>query len=98
MAEEKILEEGTTIEVGEQSAGKTKVKQIRYIFKDPEKGWFEKEKDNVRVTKYYRTQKEAIEAAKTHVNDLQDKPEGLDVSVLPTGSVAGSPVALHPYG
>ena len=32
------------------------------------------------------------------VNDLQDKPEGLDVSVLPTGSVAGSPVALHPYG
>lgn len=67
MAEEKILEEGTTIEVGEQSAGKKKVKQIRYIFKDPEKGWFEKEKDNVRVTKYYRTQKEAIEAAKTHI-------------------------------
>ena len=32
------------------------------------------------------------------VNDLQDKPEGLDVSVLPTGSVAGLPVALHPYG
>ena len=69
MAEEKILEEGTTIEVGEQSAGKTKVKQIRYIFKDPEKGWFEKEKDNVRVTKYYRTQKEAIEAAKTHIKN-----------------------------
>lgn len=69
MAEEKILEEGTTIEVGEQSAGKTKVKQIRYIFKDPEKGWFENEKDNVRVTKYYRTQKEAIEAAKTHIKN-----------------------------
>ena len=69
MAEEKILEEGTTIQVGEQSAGKTKVKQIRYIFKDPEKGWFEKEKDNVRVTKYYRTQKEAIEAAKTHIKN-----------------------------
>ncbi len=69
MAEEKILEEGTTIEVGEQSAGKTKVKQIRYVFKDPEKGWFEKEKDNVRVTKYYRTQKEAIEAAKTHIKN-----------------------------
>ena len=69
MAEEKILDEGTTIEVGEQSAGKTKVKQIRYIFKDPEKGWFEKEKDNVRVTKYYRTQKEAIEAAKTHIKN-----------------------------
>lgn len=69
MAEEKILEEGTTIEVGEQSAEKTKVKQIRQIFKDPEKGWFEKEKDNVRVTKYYRTQKEAIEAAKTHIKN-----------------------------
>ena len=32
------------------------------------------------------------------VNDLQDKPEGLDVSVLPTGSVSGLPAALHPYG
>ena len=32
------------------------------------------------------------------VNDLQDKPEGLDVSVLPTGSVSGLPVAPHPYG
>ena len=32
------------------------------------------------------------------VNDLQDKAEGLDVSVLPTGSVSGLPVALHPYG
>ena len=31
------------------------------------------------------------------VNDLQDKP-GLDVSVLPTGSVSGLPVALHPCG
>ena len=30
------------------------------------------------------------------VNDLQDKPEGLDVSVLSTGSVSGLPVALHP--
>ena len=37
--------------------------------KNPEKGWFEKEKDNVRVTKYYRTQKEAIEAAKTHIKN-----------------------------
>ena len=32
------------------------------------------------------------------VNDLQDKPEGLDVSVLPIGSVSGLPVAPHPYG
>ena len=30
------------------------------------------------------------------VNDLQDKPEGLDVSVLSTGSVSGLPVAPHP--
>ena len=35
---------------------------------------------------------------RTGVNDLQDKPEGLDVSVFPTGSVSGLPVALHPYG
>ena len=32
------------------------------------------------------------------VNDLQDKPEGLDVSVLPIGSVSGLPEAPHPYG
>ena len=32
------------------------------------------------------------------VNDLQDKPEGLDVSVLSTDSVSGLPVAPHPYG
>ncbi len=32
------------------------------------------------------------------VNDLQDMPEGLDVSVLPRGSVSGLPVAPHPYG
>ena len=64
MAEEKILAEGTTIDVaGSADEKKAKVKQVRYIFKDPEKGWFEKERDNVRVTKYYKTQKEAIEAA-----------------------------------
>ena len=33
-----------------------------------------------------------------NVNDLQDKPEGLDVSVLSTDSVSGLPVAPHPYG
>ena len=33
-----------------------------------------------------------------YVNDLQDKPEGLDVSVLSTDSVSGLPVAPHPYG
>ena len=32
------------------------------------------------------------------VNDLQNKPGGLDVSVLPIGSVSGLPVAPHPYG
>ena len=34
----------------------------------------------------------------SRVNDLQDKPEGLDVSVLPIGTVSGLPVAPHPYG
>ena len=32
------------------------------------------------------------------VNDLQDKPEGLDVSAFSIDSVSGLPVALHPYG
>ena len=32
------------------------------------------------------------------VNDLQDKPEGLDMSVLSTDSVSGLPMAPHPYG
>lgn len=36
--------------------------------------------------------------AALQVNDLQDKPEGLDVSVLSTDSVSGLPMALHPYG
>ncbi len=70
MAEEKVLAEGTTIDVGTDIKDKkTKTKQVRYIFKDPEKGWFEKERDNVRVTKYYKTQKEAIDAAKTHIKN-----------------------------
>ena len=34
----------------------------------------------------------------TLVNDLQDEPEGLDVSVCPRGSVSGLPLAPHPYG
>ncbi len=41
-------------------------------------------------------QKEDLELFE--VNDLQHKPEGLDVSVLPIGSVSGLPVAPHPYG
>ena len=78
MAEEKILEEGTTIEVDVKSTDKkAKVKQVRYIFMDPEKGWFEKERDNVRVTKYYRTQKEAVDAARTHI-----KNSGLPGSIV----------------
>ena len=78
MAEEKILAEGTTIDVaGSADEKKAKAKQVLYIFKDPEKGWFEKERDNVRVTKYYRTQKEAIEAAKTHI-----KNSGLPGSIV----------------
>ena len=78
MAEDRILEDGATISVeGKAPDRKEKVKQVRYIFKDPEKGWFEKERDNVRVTKYYRTQKEAIEAAKTHI-----KNSGLPGSIV----------------
>ena len=38
------------------------------------------------------------ENRKDSVNDLQDKPEGLDMSVLSTDSVSGLPVAPHPYG
>ena len=80
--EEKVLEDGATIEVAVDESQKTekvkaKVKQVRYIFKDPEKGWFEKERDNVRVTKYYRTQKEAIDAAKIHI-----KNSGLPGSIV----------------
>ena len=37
-------------------------------------------------------------AERYDVNDLQDKPEGLDMSVLSTDSVSGLPVAPHPYG
>ena len=40
----------------------------------------------------------AIGSTTAIVNDLQDKPEGLDVSVLSTDSVSGLPVAPHPYG
>ena len=74
MEEEKILEDGVSIEVtskGELGTkpAKVKAKQVRYIFKDPEKGWFEKERDNVRVTKYYKTQKEAIDAASMHIKN-----------------------------
>ena len=65
-----IIEDDGSLEV------KPKTKQVRYIFKS-EKGWFEKERDNVRVTKYYRTQKEAIEAAKTHI-----KNSGLPGSIV----------------
>ena len=39
-----------------------------------------------------------LTALEQQVNDLQDKPEGLDVSVLSTDSVSGLPMALHPYG
>lgn len=67
-------ETGETLEIGEGgeevSEPKTRNKnvQVRFIFKS-EKGWFEKERDNVRITKYYKTQKEAIEAAKQHIKN-----------------------------
>ncbi len=47
---------------------------------------------------YYKDIKIMIYINHRIVNDLQDKPEGLDVSVLPIGSVSGLPVAPHPYG
>ncbi len=53
----------------EAKAAAVKTTQFRYIFKDDEKGWYEKEKDNSRVTKYYKTQKEAVDAAKAHIKN-----------------------------
>ena len=69
--EEKVSEEGLVEEIIEDDGSlevKPKTKQVRYIFKS-EKGWFEKERDNVRVTKYYKTQKEAVEMAKQHIKN-----------------------------
>ena len=79
MAEEKIkdeeLEEVVLVEEEEdenEDEGRRKVKnkqkQVRYIFQS-EKGWYEKERDNVRITKYYRTQEEAIDAARKHIKN-----------------------------
>lgn len=67
-------EGGTVIEVSVPVSSaipkaKNKKKQVRYVFRDVEKGWFEKERDNARVTKYYATQKEAVEAAKEHIRN-----------------------------
>ena len=59
---EEIIEDDGSVEV------KPKTKQVRYIFKS-EKGWYEKETDNVRVTKYYKTQKEAVEQARIHIKN-----------------------------
>ena len=71
MKEEKVNEEGLVEEIIEDDGSqevRPKTKQVRYIFKS-EKGWFEKERDNVRVTKYYKTQKEAVEMAKQHIKN-----------------------------
>ena len=82
MSEEKIkdeeleeLEEEEVVEVEaddnepeEKRKVKNKQKQVRYIFQS-EKGWYEKERDNVRITKYYRTQEEAIDAARRHIKN-----------------------------
>ena len=81
MAEEKIMDEmpvdpEVVVEVEAddipKEEGKRKVinkqKQVRYIFQS-EKGWYEKERDNVRITKYYRTQEEAIDAARKHIRN-----------------------------
>lgn len=81
MAEEKIIEEeleeleevvqveaDDSIEEEGRRKVRNKQKQVRYIFQS-EKGWYEKERDNVRITKYYRTQEEAIEAARKHIKN-----------------------------
>ena len=73
--EEKDLVEEIIEDDGEKEV-RAKTKQVRYIFKS-ENGWFEKERDNVRVTKYYKTQKEAIDAAKAHI-----KNSGLPGSIV----------------
>ena len=65
MAEEK----NEVIEIAGSADAKSKTVQMRYIFMDAEKGWYEKEKDNVRITKYYRTQQEAVEAARKHIKN-----------------------------
>lgn len=65
MAEEK----NEIIEIAGSADAKSKTVQLRYIFMDAEKGWYEKEKDNVRITKYYRTQQEAVEAARKHIKN-----------------------------
>ena len=65
MAEEK----NEVIEIAGSADAKSKAVQMRYIFMDAEKGWYEKEKDNVRITKYYRTQQEAVEAARKHIKN-----------------------------
>ncbi len=63
-------------EAAEDTKVKNKNKQVRYVFKN-ENGWFEKERDNVRVTKYHKTQKEAIESSVQHI-----KNSGLAGSVV----------------
>lgn len=75
--EEVILVDGEG-EAGEAAAEakKTKSRQYRYIFRN-EKGWYEKERDNVRITKYYPTQQKAIEAARIHI-----KNSGLPGSIV----------------
>ena len=50
------------------------------------------------VMRFHTSEGGTSKQLKGRVNDLQDKPEGLDVSVLPIGSVSGLPVAPHPYG
>ena len=53
----------------EKKKVKNKKRQVRYIFMAEDGGWYEKERDNVRITKYYRTQEEAIDAARVHIKN-----------------------------
>lgn len=73
--EDEIREEDEILDIdenGEDDAEpkkRNKKKQVRYIFMAEDGGWYEKERDNVRITKYYDTQKEAIDAARQHIKN-----------------------------
>ena len=67
--EDEILDVDENGEVEAAPQKRNKNKQVRYIFMAEDGGWFEKERDNVRITKYYATQKEAIDVARKHIKN-----------------------------
>ena len=64
-----IDENGAETEEKGPKKVRNKQKQVRYIFMADDGGWYEKERDNVRITKYYSTQQEAIDAARRHIKN-----------------------------